>query len=175
MDRQEVLDIVEAARKEGIEANLCHADLSGANLRDVDLHGANLRYADLRYADLGDADLCHANLSEANLRHTYLRSADLRDADLTADLRLADLRYADLRGANLDFSAWPLWCGTLGVTVSLDFARQLAFHVLGLDVPDEDMTDEERSEWANVRRVLTPFANQWSGGSRHGINKYEED
>jgi len=119
-------------------------------------------------------DLCHANLSGANLCHTNLRDADLRDADLTANLTKADLRYADLRGANLDFSAWPLWCGTLGVTVSLDFARQLAFHVLGLDVPDEDMTDEERSELANVRRVLAPFANQWSGVSHHSINKYEE-
>ena len=100
---------------------------------------------------------------------------DFVEAARKADLSRVDLRDADLTGANLDFSAWPLWCGTLGVTVEVDFARQLAFHVLGLDVPDEDMTDEERSEWANVRRVLTPFANQWSGVSRHGINKYEED
>ena len=99
---------------------------------------------------------------------------DFVEAARKADLSRVDLRDADLRDANLDFSAWPLWCGTLGVTVSLDFARQLAFHVLGLDVPDEDMTDEERSEWANVRRVLTPFANQWSGVSHHSINKYEE-
>lgn len=34
-----------------------------------------------------------------------------------ADLRGADLDYADLRGANIDFSAWPLWCGSLRVTL----------------------------------------------------------
>ena len=37
--------------------------------------------------------------------------ADLREANL----READLREADLRGADIDFSVWPLWCGSFGV------------------------------------------------------------
>lgn len=34
-----------------------------------------------------------------------------------ANLREADLWRADLGEANLDYSCWPLWCGSLGVRV----------------------------------------------------------
>jgi hypothetical protein len=30
-------------------------------------------------------------------------------------LKGANLQNADLRGADLDYSCWPLWCGSLGV------------------------------------------------------------
>ena len=35
--------------------------------------------------------------------------ADLSNANLSS----ANLRGTDLRGANLDYSCWPLWCGSL--------------------------------------------------------------
>jgi hypothetical protein len=58
-------------------------------------------------------------------------SANLRNADLRcANLRNADLRDADLRGADLDFSCWPLWCGSLGVKLDTKQKRQLLYHVL---------------------------------------------
>ena len=114
------------------------------------------------------ANLREADLRGANLRRAYLRRANLRGANL----RGAYLQGADLTGANLDFSAWPLWCGSLNVTVSLDFVRQLSYHVMGLIVPDADMSDEERAELARVREVLAPFANQWTGIGRHMLEKY---
>ncbi|MDY6958315.1 MAG: pentapeptide repeat-containing protein, partial [Halobacteriota archaeon] len=67
------------------------------------------------------------------LRWANLRGANLRGADLRgADLRWANLRWANLRGANLDFSVWPLWCGSSNVKIDERLARQLlahAFHV----------------------------------------------
>lgn len=48
------------AGRDGQQANLREADLSGANLRDADLSGA----------DLSGASLSGANLSGANLRET---------------------------------------------------------------------------------------------------------
>ena len=46
------------------------------------------------------------------------KCADLQDADLRgANLQGANLRGANLRGANLDYSCWPLWCGSLDVKV----------------------------------------------------------
>ena len=93
--------------------------------RDI---GAVLEY-DLSDADLRDADLRGANLSGANLRGANLRGADLRDADL---------RGANLRGANLDFSCWPLWCGSLGVNVDVKIARQLAYHLCRLQCDDPE-------------------------------------
>jgi len=87
----------------------CRADLSGANLRSADLRSADLR---------------GANLSGANLR-----SANLRDVNL---------RSANLSGADLDFSCWPLWCGSKGVKVDRRIATQLAAHFCALDCDDDD-------------------------------------
>jgi len=78
----------------------CSADLFNANLRGVDLCGADLHGADLR-----GVDLCGA------------------------DLRGADLFNANLRNANLDYSCWPLWCGSLEVEVDDQMVAQLAYHL----------------------------------------------
>jgi len=90
-------------------ANLRGANLKGADLKGADLRDADLRDANLRYADLGGADLRYANLRDA-------------------DLRYADLRDADLKGANLDFSCWPLWCGSQNVKIDENQAKQLLAH-----------------------------------------------
>ena len=103
-------------------ANLRYADLSYADLRSANLRGANLRYANLRYADLRYADL----RKSADLRGADLRGADLGDADL----RGADLRGADLRGADIDFSCWPLWCGSLFPKIDKRIACQLLYHAM---------------------------------------------
>jgi hypothetical protein len=79
------------------------ADLSGANLS-----GANLSWANLSWADLSGANLSGANLSRA------------------------DLSGADLSGANLDYSQWPLWCGSLSAKLDTKQKRQLLYHVLAV-------------------------------------------
>jgi hypothetical protein len=104
---------------------------------------ADLRGADLRGADLTEADLRRANLREANLTEANLRRANLREANLTE---------ADLRGANLDFSAWPLWCGSRGVTVDKKIAVQLAYHLCALDCSDP--------EYQEARAKILDFANK---------------
>ena len=122
------------------------ADLLDADLRSADLRSADLRSANLRDADLLDADLRSADLRGANLRGANLRGADLRDADL----RSADLRDADLRGANLDFSCWPLWCGSKGVIVDLKVAYQLLAHVACLQCDDP--------EFVEIKKAIMPWA-----------------
>lgn len=95
------------------------ADLKGANLRGAVLWGAVLRGADLRGADLRGADLY-----KSNLRH--------------ADLSDADLRGADLRGADLDYSCFPLWCGSKGMIVDRRIAAQIVAHFCALECDDAD-------------------------------------
>ena len=113
--------------------------------------------ADLREADLFRADLCWADLHRADLRGANLRGADLREADLRganlhrADLRGANLRGADLREADLDYSCWPLWCGSLDVKVDARIARQLAYHFCRLDCDDP--------EYLEARKAIAEFAN----------------
>lgn len=88
-------------------------------------------------ADLYRADLCGANLYGANLRE--------------ADLCGAYLRKADLCGANLDYSCWPLWCGSLDVKVDARIARQLAYYFCCLDCDDP--------EYLEARKAIAKFAN----------------
>ena len=69
-----------------------------------------------------------------------------------ADLRLADLRGADLQGANLDFSCWPLWCGSRNVKVDNKLVFQLAAHICVLDC--------DSPEFKAIKEFLLPYAKQ---------------
>jgi len=134
---------VEAAIKNGADlslANLSEADLSEADLSLANLSEADLSRANLSEADLSEADLSRADLSRADLRGANLSRADLRGADLSrADLRGANLSEADLRGANLDFSCWPLWCGSLSPKIDKRLAAQLAYHFAALNCDDDEV------------------------------------
>ena len=90
----------------------------------ADLRGANLRGANLRGADLRGADLTGANL----------RGANLRGADLTG---------ADFRGADIDYSCWPLWCGSLDVKIDRRIFCQLAYHLCRVIVDDDDCKEAQ--------------------------------
>jgi uncharacterized protein YjbI with pentapeptide repeats len=155
------------------DADLQDADLQDADLRDADLHGADLHGANLRYADLQDADLRDANLRDADLRYADLRDADLHGANLRyADLRGANLRYADLRDANLrhanlqdadlDFSCFPLWCGSFNIIDDGHIAKQLLSHIARLNIRDKKL-----KSW--VEKIPVEYKNEFC--ERHDIEK----
>ena len=154
-DRAAVLQLLKDGCKKAIlDYDLRGADLRGADLRGADLRGADLSDADLRGADLSDADLRGADLSDANLRGADLRGANLRGADLRgANLRGANLRGADLRGANLDYSCYPLWCGSLHLKADKRLACQLAYHLCSMQCDDAD--------YIKMRNSILSFANQF--------------
>lgn len=146
--------------KEGGE----RANLHGAILREADLRGADLRGANLRGAILYMADLYKTSLRRADLRGATLYEADLYEADLYkadlrraglrgVDLRGANLRGANLRGANLDYSCWPLWSGSMDVTVDKRIAAQLAYHFCRVRCNDPEVQA--------AQKVLAPLANQF--------------
>jgi hypothetical protein len=129
--------LVTVAGKVKISTNLSGADLSWANMLGADLSGANMLRANLSDANLSNANLSGANLYGADLRHADLSDADLSDADLSnSDLRWANMLGANLHGADIDFSAWPLWCGSNHVKVDVRIAAQLAAHFCALDCDD---------------------------------------
>ena len=70
-----------------------------------------------------------------------------------ANLREADLRGANLWGADLDYSCWPLWCGSLDVRVCKRIAAQLAYHFCRLDCDDPEVIA--------AQNAIIPLANQF--------------
>ena len=133
MTQQELNTILDKHKKwlDG-EAGGKRANFYWTNFRRANLRGADLCRADLCRADLCRADLCGANLGWANLGG-------------------ADLRGADFCGADLDYSCWPLWCGSLDVKVDARIARQLAYHFCRLDCDDP--------EYLEARKAIAKFAN----------------
>ena len=106
-----------------------------------------------------DYDLRYADLKGADLRYADLRGADLRGANLTgADLTSANLRDADLRGTDIDFSCYPLWCGSLGLKADKRLACQLAYHLCSMQCED--------TEYIKMRNSILEFANQF-----HRVNE----
>jgi hypothetical protein len=83
---------------------------------------------------------------KANLIGANLKGADLKGANLTG----ANLTGADLIEADLDFSCWPLWCGSTKVKVDQRIINQLAYHLAVLeDCPIQ------------LRKALKEYANQF--------------
>ena len=70
-----------------------------------------------------------------------------------ANLRESDLGESDLRGTNLDYSCWPLWCGSLDVRVCKQIAVQLAYHFCRLDCDDPEVIA--------AQNAIIPLANQF--------------
>lgn len=97
-----------------------------------------------RRADFRGANLQGAGLRGADFRGANLQGADLRGADLrSANLRAANLTGADIRGANIDYSCWPLWCGSLGIKVDRRIFCQLAYHICRVIVDDDDCKEAQ--------------------------------
>lgn len=69
------------------------------------------------------------------------------------DCKRANLCGADLWGAYLDYSCWPLWCGSLDVRVCKRIASQLAYHFCRLDCDDPEVIA--------AQNAIIPLANQF--------------
>ena len=107
------------------------------------------------------------DLRGADLRGADLRRADLRRANLSdADLRGANLRRADLSGANLDYSCYPLWCGSLHLKADKRLACQLAYHLCSMQCDDAD--------YIKMRNSILGFANQFHRADECGELKERE-
>ena len=74
-----------------------------------------------------------------------------------ANLQDANLRRANLRDANLDFSVWPLWCGSIGAIVDDRIQRQLLYHAYATDNPEQDADIAELFQSELFRRVIAKF------------------
>ena len=103
------------------------------------------------------ADLSYADLSYANLRGADLSKADLSKADLCyANLRGAALSYANMKGANIDYSAFPLWRGSLFAHFDDRQLAQIAYHLVKAGLQSNNASADTKSELVK----LVNFANK---------------
>ena len=153
-----VVEELMAARLEGREANLFKHQLAGADLRGAQLGGVILEWADLSGADLTGAYLGRAKLAHANLTGAVLIGVNLDHACL----RMAKLSGTDLSGANIDFASWPVWCGSVNVTVDTALFCQLAFHLAAVSVEDPECRDVQKSLLEFARKL-----GHWSEASQN--------
>ena len=80
---------------------------------------------------------------------------------ICADLEGANLERANLICANLDYSCWPLWCGSLrNVRIDKRIFAQLAYHICRVIVDDD--------ECKAAQRALYPIANQFHRANECG-------
>ena len=94
-----------------------------------------------------------ANLQGADLKGAFLQGADLQGAYLQgAYLQGADLQGAYLQEADLDFSCWPLWCGSMNVKIDNRLLYQLLAHICAVDC--------DTPEFKKIRKYLMPYAKQ---------------
>lgn len=63
------------------------------------------------------------------------------------------LRGADLSNADLDYSCYPLWCGSLHLKANKRLACQLAYHLCSMQCDDAD--------YVKMRNSILSFANQF--------------
>jgi hypothetical protein len=71
-----------------------------------------------------------------------------------------------LRSADLDFSCWPLWCGSKNVKVDARIAAQLAAHFCVLDCDDP--------AYIAVRKAILKFAKTSHRADDLGLLEMEE-
>ena len=125
------------------------SDLQGSDLQGSDLQGSNLRWSNLRWSNLRWSNLQGSNLQGSNLQGSDLQGSNLQGSDLQG----SNLRGSNLRGADIDFSCWPLWCGSLDVTVDKRIAAQLAYHFCRLVCDDDEVKQ--------AQKMLAPLADQF--------------
>jgi len=133
--------------KEAVEAAVgMGVSLNHASLNYASLDGASLNHASLNCASLKGASLNYASLKGASLDGALLDGALLKGALLKG----ASLNYASLKGANIDYSCWPLWCGSKGIKVDKRIAAQLAAHFCALECDDP--------AYKKARKAILDFA-----------------
>ena len=69
----------------------------------------------------------------------------------------ADLRGADLGGANLDFSALPLWCGSLSANFDDKHIVQIIYHAVKAGTQSANTSPELKAELEGFIDVANRF------------------
>lgn len=134
----------------------------GCDLRKANFKGAKLQNADFTYAKLDGADFRCVMAYGAKFKNASLNFASMKEADLVnvdfamASLVMTDFSEANLKDASFDFSAFPLWCGSLSAKLDDAQIKQLIYHVVKAGLHSENVSDklkENLKKWIDVANL----------------------
>ena len=106
----------------------------------------------------GEADGQRANFERADFQGTDFRGTDFQGANCRganfreANFQGANFEGANFQGADLDFSCWPLWCGSLNVVLDDRLKAQLLYHLISA-IGVDDFTPEQIARANTFHRV----------------------
>lgn len=178
--RQITLDLTDDYSGQDLhELDFSGHDLTGTNFSQTNLSGCNFKNCMLfgssfRNARIHRASFCFANLKSASFRYADLRGSNFLGANLTGvnfantNLQSVDFQGSCLLGANFRSSVWPLWCGSLNVTVDKEFAAQFAYHFCSLICEDQDVIAAQDA----IRKLANKFGLVETGSLRPLTKKY---
>ena len=124
-------------------------DFSNCHLEDAVLDGMSFRNCNFSFAMMKGASMVQTDFTRCNLSNVQLRDAKMMFASFDhCNLKRAKLNYADIRQVNfyrselidinIDFSSWPMWCGTKNSIVGEKLAQQIAAHFCALICDDPE-------------------------------------
>ena len=84
--------------------------------------------------------------------------ADLSDADLSdADLSMANLSMANLSRAEIDYSSFPLWCGSLDAQFDDRQIKQIAYHLVKAGLNSKNTSEETKRQLRKIVDLANGF------------------
>jgi len=72
------------------------------------------------------------------------------------------LQYADLQNADLDFSCFPLWCGSFNIKDDGKLIKQLLGHIVRINC-----TDKQLQQW--IKKIPKKYINDIC--KRHAVEE----
>ena len=177
MDKEKLNEIIEKHKRwlkgenGGVRADLSHSDLSYSDMRQSDLSHSDLSHSNLLCSNLLGSNMSHSDMSHSNLLDSNLRHSDLSHSNLLG----SNLRHSDLSHSDIDYSCWPLWCGSLDVHIDDRIARQLLYHLMRPCLVSPDVSEDFKR--ALFTKALIAEANKFHRAEECGLieNPYEED
>lgn len=131
------------------EFNSC--DLSGARLEKVSARRSVFLVCEIESAYAEGSDFSATQFNSCNMDSCDMNNAILHGVQFCrCNTRGMHLNGSDMTGANIDYSAWPMWCGSYGVKVDRRLFEQLVMHLCGVVVDDR--------EYWNVQQTLKSIA-----------------
>ncbi len=118
------------------EKSFSKLDLKNKKLQECDwenckFENCNFEYSDLSSSCIENCEFIDCNFYHCDMNNGCLTNSIFRDCDVrVVNLLMTDLTNTDFSTSNIDYSTFPLWCGSFDVILDDEQKQQLLYHLL---------------------------------------------